>query len=93
MAKGIYQDLPVGGSTVYGNIFYDLDEGFMTNSGRYNVIVNNIFVKCTPSILLSVYRAPSHFQPGGPWRLVERLDEIKSSFDPDSKNPAGAEER
>ncbi|GAG97513.1 unnamed protein product, partial [marine sediment metagenome] len=84
-AKGIYQDLPVGGSTVYGNIFYDLDEGFMTNSGRYNVIVNNVFVKCTPSIFLNVYRAPSHFVLGGPWKLVERLDRINYRKPPYAK--------
>ncbi|MEN8230110.1 MAG: right-handed parallel beta-helix repeat-containing protein [Bacteroidota bacterium] len=75
-SKGIYLDLPVGGTTIYGNVFYDLEHGFFTNSGRHIVIENNIFIKCYPSVKIDVYRAPANFLPGGPWRLVEKLEEV-----------------
>lgn len=75
-SKAVYLDLPVGGLTLYGNIFYDLEHGFFTNSGRHIIIENNIFVKCYPSVKIDVYRAPANFLPGGPWRLVEKLQEV-----------------
>jgi len=75
-SMAVYLDLPVGGITLYGNIFYDLEHGFFTNSGRHIVIENNIFVKCYPSVKIDVYRAPDEFVPGGSWRLVEKLDEV-----------------
>jgi len=75
-SKAVYLDLPVGGVVLYGNIFYDLEDGFFTNSGRHIVIENNIFVKCYPSIKIDVYRASESFLPGGPWRLVEKLQEV-----------------
>ena len=75
-SKAVYLDLPVGGITLYGNIFYDLEHGFFTNSGRHIVIENNIFINCYPSVKIDVYRAPDEFVPGGSWRLIEKLDEV-----------------
>ena len=77
----VYFDLPPSGNTIYGNIFYDLDRGFFTNNGRHNVIDNNIFVKCDPSVQINVHPAPGQFVLGGPWRLVEKLNDV------DYKNP------
>ena len=77
----VYFDLPPSGNTIYGNIFYDLDKGFFTNNGRHNIIENNIFVKCNPSVHINVHPAPGQFEPGGAWRLVEKLHEV------DYKNP------
>jgi len=77
----VYFDLPPSGNTVYGNIFYDLDQGFFTNNGRHNTIENNIFIKCNPSVHINVHPAPGEFVPGGAWRLVEKLEEV------DYKNP------
>ena len=81
-SKAIYLDLPVGGVTVFGNIFYDIEDAFFTNSGRHCLIKNNIFVKCSPSIKINVYREPSHFVTGGPWRLVEKLNEVNYKIPP-----------
>lgn len=75
-ARIIYLDLPVGGTLVYGNIFYDTDMGFFTNSGRDITIENNIFVKCDPSIRFNVWQQPWMFQEGGAWRIWERLQEV-----------------
>jgi hypothetical protein len=72
----VYFDMPVGGNEIYGNVFYDLDKGFFTNSGRDNLIENNIFVKCNPSVAINVYYSPKEYAPGGSWRMVERLNEM-----------------
>ncbi len=76
-AMTVYLDMPVGGLHLYGNVFYDLDKGFFTNSGRDCVIENNIFVKCNPSIGISVYRSAKEYALGGSWRMVERLHDVK----------------
>ena len=72
----VYFDMPVGGNEIFGNVFYDLDKGFFTNSGRDNLIENNIFVKCNPSVAINVYYSPKEYALGGSWRMVERLNEM-----------------
>lgn len=69
----IYLDLPAGGAHVYGNVFYDNQRAFFTNSGRDCLIENNIFVQCDPSIHFNSWRDEKYFKPGGPWKMVERL--------------------
>lgn len=80
----IYLDLPVGGTKIYGNILYDLDWGFFTNSGRDTTIENNIFVKCNPSVAFNVWRQPHMFIEGGDdfWRIYERLIEMNYTEPP-----------
>ena len=58
---------------VYGNVFFDNQRAFFTNSGRDCLIENNIFVKCEPSVYFNSWRDPKYFKPGGPWKMVERL--------------------
>ena len=77
----VYFDLPPSGNTIFGNVFHDLDQGFFNNNGRNNTIENNIFIKCNPSVHVNVHRALGQFVLGGPWRLVERLNEV------DYRNP------
>ena len=73
----IYPDLPVGGIHLHHNIFFDVDQGFYTNSGRGLVIENNIFVRAGRSIGFGVWTRDSMFQEGGAWRMVEKLKEVK----------------
>jgi len=82
----IYLDLPVGGMLVYGNIIEDVARGFFTNCGRGCLIKNNIFINCQSAIFFNAYRAPKQFQPGGPWRLVEKLEEVNYTQPPYSMN-------
>lgn len=72
----IYFDLPAGGVHVYGNVFYDNQRAFFTNSGRDCLIENNIFVKCDPSVQFNSWRDMMLFQKGGAWKIWERLHEI-----------------
>ncbi|HDY89908.1 MAG TPA: right-handed parallel beta-helix repeat-containing protein, partial [bacterium] len=72
----IYLDLPVGGTWIYGNIIYDADWGFYTNSGRDITIENNIFIKCNPAMGFGTWGDPKMFQSGGDWRIYERLMEM-----------------
>lgn len=72
----VYFDLPAGGVHLYGNVFYDNERAFFTNSGRDCLIENNIFVKCDPSVQFNSWRDMMLFQKGGAWRIWERLHEI-----------------
>jgi hypothetical protein len=48
--KGVYIDNGVSGTTVYGNVFCDVDHGVYINGGRDNIVQNNIFVDCTNTV-------------------------------------------
>jgi hypothetical protein len=71
----VYLDLPCGGVHLYGNMFFDNQRAFFTNSGRDCLIENNIFVRCEPSVYFSSWRDRKLFEKGGAWRMVERLTE------------------
>ena len=73
----IYPDLPVGGIHLHHNIFFDVDQGFYTNSGRGMVIENNFFVRAGRAIGFGVWGRDAMFQEGGAWRMVEKLEEVK----------------
>lgn len=75
----IYPDLPCGGIHLYGNVFYDVDQGFLTNSGRGMVIENNLFLRCKRTLRFNVWMDMKKFQLGGNWSMVERL--AKVSYD------------
>ena len=72
----IYPDLPCGGIHLYGNVFYDVDQVFHTNSGRGMLIENNLFVKCRRGMRFNVWMDSQKFLPGGNWQMVERIEEI-----------------
>jgi hypothetical protein len=72
----IYPDLPCGGIHLYGNVFYDVDQVFHTNSGRGMLIENNLFVKCRRGLRFNVWGQMEKFRPGGSWQMVERLAKV-----------------
>lgn len=72
----VYFDLPAGGVHLYGNVFFDNQRAFFTNSGRDCLIENNIFVKCDPSVYFNSWRDMMLFEKGGAWRIWERMQEI-----------------
>jgi hypothetical protein len=71
----IYPDLPCGGIHLYGNVFYDVDQVFHTNSGRGMLVENNIFLKCN-GLSFSAWGDPQKFQMGGDWHMVENLKAV-----------------
>lgn len=71
----IYPDLPCGGIHLHGNVFYDVDQVFHTNSGRGMLVENNVFLKCR-GLSFSAWGDPKKFQLGGDWRMVENLQAV-----------------
>jgi hypothetical protein len=75
--RAIYLDLPGSNTSVYGNILANVDIGVFFNSGRDNVVENNIFVNCHPAVNIYVWPHVSYFHPGGAWKIVEKLYDIR----------------
>ena len=75
--RGIYLDLPGSNTTIFGNILAHVDIGVFFNSGRDNVVQNNIFVDCHPSVGIYIWPHVSYFHPGGAWKIVEKLLAIR----------------
>jgi hypothetical protein len=80
--RGIYLDLPGSNTTIFGNILANVDIGVFFNSGRDNLVENNLFVNCHPAI--GIYRWPhmSYFRPGGAWKIVEKLHAVNFTQPP-----------
>ena len=72
----IYPDLPCGGIHLHGNIFYDVDQVFHSNSGRGMLIENNLFLRCVRGMSFLPWSDAKMFQEGGPWRMVENLQAV-----------------
>ena len=80
--RAIYLDLPGSNTTIYGNILANVDIGVFFNSGRDNVVANNIFVNCHPSVNIYIWPHTSYFHPGGAWKIVEKLKAIRYTEPP-----------
>ena len=72
----IYLDDFAGGTTVYGNVFYDTDEAIYINSGRGNIIKNNIFVSCAPAVFIWDSRGAKFWFDGTDTTLTDRLEAV-----------------
>jgi hypothetical protein len=49
-AMAVYLDDAASGTTIFGNIFYQAGRAAFVGGGRDNIIDNNIFVECKPSV-------------------------------------------
>jgi hypothetical protein len=61
---GVYLDDFSSGIYVYGNVFYKAGHALMVGGGRNNIIENNIFIDCDPSIFIDgrgMYRNVEYF--------------------------------
>ena len=47
---GVYLDDMFSGTTIYGNVFYDVPSAAFIGGGRDNIVDNNIFVDCKPAV-------------------------------------------
>jgi hypothetical protein len=47
---GVYLDDMYSGTIIYGNIFHRVMNAIVIGGGRDNIVENNIFVDCTPSV-------------------------------------------
>jgi len=48
--NSVYLDDFASDHLIFGNIFYKVDRGAFIGGGRDNVIENNLFIECTPSV-------------------------------------------
>ena len=80
--RGIYLDLPGSNTTIFGNIIANVDIGVFFNSGRDNLVENNIFFNCHPSIGIYVWPFKAYFHPGGAWKIFEKLHDIRYTEPP-----------
>ena len=71
--RGIYLDLPGSNTTIFGNILANVDIGVFFNSGRDNLIENNVFYNCHPAVNIYIWPHRSYFYPGGAWKIYEKL--------------------
>lgn len=51
-AMAVYLDDAASGTTIYGNLFYKASRAAFIGGGRDNIVDNNIFVECEPSVHL-----------------------------------------
>jgi hypothetical protein len=70
----IYLDDFFPGTTMYGNVFYKVPRAAFVGGGRYNVIENNIFVDCEPSVHIDARGLG--WAAGSEKRLIELLLEL-----------------
>ncbi len=49
-SMAVYLDDCASGVAVYGNLFYQLQRGVFIGGGRDNLVENNLFIKCNPSV-------------------------------------------
>ena len=79
-AMAVYLDDAASGITVYGNVFYRAARAAFIGGGRDNVVENNIFVACDPSVHVDARGLGwmrYHVEEGG--IMPERLAEMPCS--------------
>jgi hypothetical protein len=76
---GVYLDDWASGFTVYGNVFYRAGRAMMIGGGRDNLVENNVFVECAPSVHVDARGLgwASYFFSGTLTLLFDQLKEMK----------------
>jgi len=80
--RGIYLDLPGSNTAIVGNIIANVDIGVFFNSGRDNLVENNLFFNCHPSVGIYIWPFREYFHPGGAWKIWEKLHDIRFTEPP-----------
>jgi hypothetical protein len=82
-AMGVYLDDSASGITVFGNVFHRAGRAAFIGGGRDNLVENNIFVDCTPSVHVDARGLGwmrDHVEAGGV--LPQRLAAMPTSKPP-----------
>ncbi|MGJ5672565.1 MAG: right-handed parallel beta-helix repeat-containing protein [Nostochopsis sp.] len=75
----VYLDDGTSGTTIYGNLFSEVQRGVLIGGGRDNTVENNIFIKCKVSVSVDariLNWAKTSAAPGGNWKMVEKLEDM-----------------
>jgi hypothetical protein len=75
---GVYLDDWASGFTVYGNLFYRAGRATLVGGGRNNVVENNIYLECSPSVHLDARGLgwAGYYFEGPKQYLVEKLNAV-----------------
>jgi len=87
-AMGVYLDDAVSGFTIRGNVFKRASRAMFIGGGRDNLVVNNLFIDCAPSVHVDARGlgwAQNHIKEGGGWRMYEKLREVNYTEPPYSE--------
>ena len=82
---GVYLDDWATGFTVYGNVFDRADHAVFIGGGRDNLVENNVFLHCEPSVSVDgrgFSWASYYFNGAGGTELFDKMLEVKYREDP-----------
>jgi len=89
--NAVYLDDWASGTTIFGNVFYRAGRAAFIGGGRDNVVENNIFVECDPSVHVDARGlgwAKYYFDKSNPNyvnTLIDRMDAVNYSQPPYSE--------
>ncbi len=78
-AMAVYLDDAASGATIFGNVFYRASRAAFIGGGRDNVVENNIFVDCKPSVHIDtrcIGWAKKYAVEGGGWKMRPKLHAV-----------------
>jgi hypothetical protein len=81
----VYLDDAASGTTIYGNIFYQSGRSAFIGGGHDNIVENNVFVECEPSVHFDgrgVAWASNYIKKGGSWNMYEKLEAVSYTAPP-----------
>lgn len=85
MVMGVYLDDCDSGDVIQNNIFYRAGWAAFVGGGRYNQILNNLFIECTASVHFDD-RGLSRARPGeglkNGWDLLQKLQDVQFDQSP-----------
>ena len=87
-AMGVYLDDAASGITIVGNIFKNVTRAAFIGGGRDNIVENNLFIDCEPSVHIDARGltwAKEHISEGGPWGIHERYHAMNPTEPPYSE--------
>jgi len=77
--NAVYLDDASSGTTIYGNVFYQAGSAAFVGGGHDNIVENNVFIECNPSIHLDargINWARSSMQKKGVWEMYNKLEAV-----------------
>ena len=77
--NAVYLDDTFCGTTIWGNIFYKAGSAAFVGGGHDNIVENNVFIECKPSIHLDARAmnwAKDYAKKGGSWGMYKKLEAV-----------------
>lgn len=84
-AMAVYLDDAASGFTIFGNVFYRAARAAFIGGGRDNIVENNIFVECEPSVHVDergLGWAAKYITPDGGWDMYKKLEAVRHDQPP-----------